>query len=137
MSPFISLALLWIVQGLPAQDADNRPREIVRTADHDGMERCMQGIAGFSLTMQCRVDAEGRGRDCAVRNPTAASRRNDSTFQCMASKMRFHYSDGAPAEGEYVEFRLGGRTLLGEGEYARRRNERRQNERRRNEQSQP
>lgn len=129
MPSLFGLALLWMVHGLPAQAAETQPLEIVQTLDHDAMERCLQGIAGFSLTMQCRVDAEGRGQDCEVLNPTAASRRNDRTFQCMASKMRFHYSDGTAAEGALVEFRLGGQTVLGEGEYARHRNERRQKER--------
>ena len=125
MPSLVSLALFWMINGYSAQEAEEQPLEIVQTVDHDGMERCLQGIAGFSLTMQCRVDAEGRAQGCEVQNPTAASRRNDRTFQCMASKMRFHYTDGTPAEGELVEFRLGGQTVLGEGEYARHRNERR------------
>ena len=129
MISLFSLALLWLTHGLPAQDIESQPRGIVQTTNDDAMERCLQGIAGFSLTMQCRVDAEGRGQDCEVQNPTAASRRNNRTFQCMASNMRFHYSDGTPAEGELVEFRLGGRTVLGEGEYAKHRNERRRNKR--------
>lgn len=129
MTTLFSFALLWLAHGLPAQDLEPQPLEIVQTADDDAMERCLQGIAGFSLTMQCRVDAEGRGQECEVQNPTAASRRNNRTFQCMASNMRFHYSDGTPAEGELVEFRLGGSTVLDEGEYARYRNERRRNKR--------
>ena len=129
MPSLLSLALSGLISGFPAQEMEARPVEIVQTADHDAMERCLQGIAGFNVVMQCRVDAEARGQGCAVLNPTAASRRNDRIFQCMASKMRFHYADGAPAQGQVVQFRLGGQTLLGEGEYARHRNERRRRQR--------
>ena len=129
MVSLLSLILLWTAHGLPLQNDEDvalAERQIVRTVDRDGLERCMRDIAGFSLAMQCRIDAEGRGRDCQVLNPTAATRRRDRVFQCMASQMRFHYADGAPAEGELVQFRLGGQTLLGDGEYARARNAQRQ-----------
>lgn len=118
----LSLILLGSLPGAHLQD-DAEPesgyRTITRTVDQAAAGRCLNGMVGFSLTMQCLVGTDGRPEACAVVNPTAASRRHDRVFQCMASNMRFHYEDGSAAVGENVSFRLGGRTWQTDIEYDR------------------
>ena len=123
MGSLLSLALLWAFHGGQADDGEPQveARRIIRSIDH-GADRCLNGLVGFSLTMRCKVGAEGRADDCAVLNPTAATRRNDRVFQCMAAKMRFTYPDGSAAAGRTVQFRLNGRTWQTDVEYDRARN---------------
>lgn len=119
----------WLIGVLAAtafsvvQDSGTVPVDpIIQTADPDAMGRCLNGLAGFRrVQVRCVVDGEGLGRDCEVLNPTPAVMRREYVFQCMASKIRFTYPDGSPAEGVTVHINLGGRTVLGEGELDRER----------------
>ena len=122
ITALLSLVLLAGLPGAQWQDEAEREsghRTITRTVDQAAAGRCLNGMVGFSLTMQCLVGEDGRPEACAVVNPTAASRRHDRVFQCMASNMRFHYEDGSAAVGENVSFRLGGRTWQTDIEYDR------------------
>lgn len=81
--------------------------------DTDSLGACLNGVAGITgVIMQCTVDAEGRGRNCEIQNPTPAVMRREYVFQCMAARMRFSYDDGSSPEGVSVRFRVGGRTVL-------------------------
>lgn len=96
------------------QEEPQADRPVLQSSyDREDLAGCLDGIAGITgVTMQCTVDAEGRGRDCQIQNPTPAVMRREYVFQCMASRMRFSYDDGSSPEGAAVRFRLGGRTVL-------------------------
>lgn len=112
----LALALFTPIQDSPA----SQERVLERSFSNDALAPCLQGLVHVTgVAMECTINADGRAERCTILNPSPALRRHERKFQCMASRMTFHYSDGSSTDGAVARFNIGGQTLTTRRDYQR------------------